>query len=271
MRISSLLLTCLALVAGSVAAAPVSSASAVAAPSVTVTPSTGLAGGDTVSVAGAGLPPSTAMRVVQCNRIYPVSYGEFCNVLTTTTADSAGTVSVDVTLDDPAWLNQPEGDATPVYCRADQCRIFLVWTDSAGIQRWAASPRLKFPGAPATIVVRPAKNLYKKQWVYVSGTAFGAAGHTVLIAEKACYRVSQGSGCYGALPAVSTTVRPGGYYAVRYLARRFLADGSDCTNPQNLGLCELNVTVLDSNGHPDDTFGVSSIGQPAAWLSFRTG
>ena len=271
MRISSLLLTCLALVAGSVAAAPLSAASAVAAPSVTVTPSTGLAGGDTVSVTGTGLPPSTAVQVVQCNRIYPVSYGEYCGALTTTRADSAGNVSIAVALDDPAWLNQPEGDATPIYCRADQCRIFLEWTDSAGDQHWAASPRLKFLGAPATIVVKPAKNLYKKQWVYVSGTAFGAAGHTVRITEEACYRVSQGSGCYGALPAVSTTVRPGGYYAVRYLARRFLADGSDCTNSENLGLCEMNAAVLDSNGQPDDTFGVSRIGQPAVLLSFRTG
>jgi hypothetical protein len=70
---------------------------------------------------------------------------------------------------------------------------------------------------------------------------------------------------------VRTTVRPGGSYTAYYPVRRFLADGTDCTDPNILGLCELNVTVLDNSGHPDDSFGVSSIGDPAALLSFRTG
>ena len=145
-----------------------------------------------------------------------------------------------------------------------------MWNDSSGRQQVIASQRLIFAGSPATIAAKPATNLPKRKWVLVTGTAFGASGHAVLIREEACYRVSQGSGCYGARRAVWTVVRPSGFYAAYYPVRRFLADGTDCADPNILGLCELNAAVLDSNGIPDDSFGVSRIGAPAALLSFRT-
>ena len=103
----------------------------------------------------------------------------------------------------------------------------------------------------------------------VSGTAFGAEGHTVRVLEEACFSIVQGSGCYGALPAVTTTVRADGTYAVHYRVRRLLSDGTDCTG-DILGFCELTVVVLDSAGNPDDTFGISRRGQPALPLTFRT-
>jgi len=68
-----------------------------------------------------------------------------------------------------------------------------------------------------------------------------------------------------------TTVRADGTYAVHYRVRRYLADGTDCAGGWGvLGECGLSVIVLDANGIPDDSFGVSRIGQPAAALSFRT-
>jgi hypothetical protein len=208
------------------------------------------------------------VRVIECD-IFVGDPESDCPDLTTTTADSAGNVSVDVTLGDPVYRSQPFGDSIPVYCRADICRIFLVWNDQNGDQQVLASDTLKFTGSPATIAAHPATNLRKRQRVHVTGTAYGAKGHTVRILEEACYWIIQGSGCYGALPAVSATVRRNGTYAVRYRVRRFLADGTDCTG-DILGFCELNVVVLDANGNPDNSFGVSSIGQPAAVLTFRT-
>jgi hypothetical protein len=188
-----------------------------------------------------------------------------------TTADPAGHVSVNITLVDPVHVTDPVGDDVPLYCRADHCRIFLVWNDSSGQQHAIASQRLFFKGAPATIAAKPDTNLPAKQFVRVTGTVYGASGRTLLIREEACYDIIQGRGCYGARPAVWTVVRPGGFYAAYYPVRRFLADGTDCTDPSILGSCELNVEVLDHKGNPDNSFGVSFYGEPGAFLSFRTG
>jgi hypothetical protein len=246
---------------------------AVTAGPVTVVPSTGLAGGDTVAVSAAGITPSAVVQVIQCSKNYfeLESAGYACPLGTTTNADSAGHVSVDITLADPVHVSDPVGEDLPVYCRADHCRIFLVWNDSSGEQQAIASPRLFFQGAPATIAAKPATNLRAKQFVRVTGTVSGASGRTLLIREEACFEIIQGRGCYGARHAVWTVVRPGGFYAAYYPVRRFLADGTDCTDPNILGSCELNVTVLTHKGSPDDSFGVSYFGEPAAWLSFQTG
>ena len=275
MKSIRLLVACTALLIGAVTAAgPASAAPTVTADPVTVVPSTGLAGGDTVAVSAAAITPLAAVKVIQCSKGFweQQNFGYTCFPVTTTTADPAGNVSVDIALADPVFVATPlNGDDIPLYCRADVCRIYLVWTDSSGTQHAIASQRLIFKGSPATIAATPATNLRAHQWVHVTGTVYGARGQTLLIREEACYAIEEGSGCYGARPAVWTTVRPGGFYAAYYPVRRFLADGTDCTDPNILGLCELNVTVLDSNGIPDDSFGVSRIGDPAALLSFRTG
>jgi hypothetical protein len=269
MKVIQAFLACTALLIGSaVAADPATAGPTVAASSVTVIPSTGLAGGATVGVIAAGLTPSAAVRVIECD-VFIGDPSNDCSDQATTTADSAGNVSVDVTLLDPVYRAEPFGDPTPVYCRADICRIFLVWNDDSGIQQELASDNLEFTGSPATIAASPATNLRKRQWVHVTGTAREAEGHKVRIIEEACFSIVQGSGCYGALPAVSTTVRQDGTYSVRYRVRRFLANGTDCTG-DILGFCELNVVVLDTSGNPDDSFGVSRRGQPGAALAFRT-
>lgn len=244
-----------------------------AAGAVTVVPSTGLAGGDTVAVSAAGITPSAAVQVIQCSTFYfeMENDGYTCPAGTTTTADPAGHVSVDITLADPLHIFDPVGEDVPLYCRADHCRIILAWNDSSGTQQAIASPRLFFKGAPATITANPATDLRAKQFVHVTGTVYGASGRTLLIREEACYMIIQGRGCYGARQAVWTVVRPGGFYAAYYPVRRFLPDGTDCADPGILGSCELNVQVLDHKGNPDDSFGVSRFGDPAAWLSFRTG
>jgi hypothetical protein len=231
-----------------------------------VTPSKGLAGGDVVKVTASGITPSASVQVIQC-REPDGDPADVCAPTLTTTASAAGRVSVKLTLADPVWLSQEIGDSIPVYCRADQCHVFLQWTDPDGDQQVLSSPRLWFKGAPATITASPATDLRNRQVVDVNGTAFGAAGHKFEVLEEACYAVSQGSGCYGQLPAVHGRIGKNGRYHVRYRARRYLAGGTDCNDPNLLGLCELTVIVF-TKGQPDNSFGVSAIGQPLALITF---
>ena len=237
---------------------------------VTVVPSTGLAGGDTVLVTAAGLTPAATVQVVQCD-IYTGDPEQDCYPRTTTTADSGGHVAVKVGLVDPVYRAEPEGDPRPVYCRADICHIFLAWPDQDGNQQVLRSQALTFRGSPATITASQSSGLPRHEIVHVTGTALGARWHQVKILEEACYSIVQGSGCYGQYPSVSTIVGRNGTYSVLYQVRRFLPDGTDCAAPDILGFCELSVIVIGRNGRPDDSFGVSVRGQPALPLTFRTG
>jgi hypothetical protein len=239
---------------------------AVAAPAVAVSPSHGLVGGRNVHVSGTGLTPAASVTVIECD-VYIGDPEQDCFPLTTTTASSSGAVSLGVTVTAVPLRNEPFGDPTPIYCRADGCHIFLAWTDQNGETQVASSTALEFAGAPARIHTRPASDLTDGQVIHVNGSAYGAFGHKVLVLEEACYNIIQGSGCYGALPAVSTFVEPDGTFAVTYHASRFLADGTDCSDPDILGSCEMSVVVLN-HGQPDDSFGVSRIGQPAAQITF---
>jgi len=244
-------------------------AAAASAPGVTVTPSSRLSGGDTVSVSGWGLTPRAGVQVIQCD-VFTGDPEQDCWPRVTTTSGAHGGVHVQVSLLDPVYRTMPEGDPKPIYCRADSCRIFLVWTDASGTQRVLQSSRLFFVGSPATIKATPATDLPASRLVKVTGTAFGANGHTVKVHEAACYSIVQGSGCYGDYSAVSSRVRSDGTYSVSYRVHRYLIDGTDCASQDILGACELTVAVLDGARQADDSFGVSRRGQPAAWLQFRT-
>ncbi len=266
---SAVVILGMAAVAAPAAAAPVRhDARASTSSVVTVTPRTALAGGDTVKVTATGITPSASVHVIQCDTYVGDSERD-CAPTLTTTASSTGHVRVSLTLQDPVFRSQPFGDSIPVYCRADHCRVFLAWTDQAGEPQDSSSGTLKFKGAPATIVVSTATNLHGRQLVGVRGTAFGARGHKIKVLEEACYAIIQGSGCYGQLPAVASVVRDNGRYFVHYRVTQFLADGTDCNDPGILGSCELSVIVL-TKGQPDNSYGLSSIGQPAAQITFRS-
>ncbi|MFL6139211.1 MAG: neocarzinostatin apoprotein domain-containing protein [Frankiaceae bacterium] len=238
-------------------------------PVVSVTPSTGLARGDTVTVDASGLPPGTAVQVTQCDT-FSGDYLNDCMHGPFMTSDGAGRLSTSVTLVDPVHRSQEFGDGLPVYCRADVCRIFLSWTDAAGDLQVASSDPLEFTGAPATITASPSTDLRARQHVRVSGTAYGAEGRTVVVVEEACFDIIQGSGCYGTIVKRSGWVARDGTYALSVKATRYLADGTDCADAANiLGHCQLTARILDASGQPDESFGVSSLGDPGALLTFR--
>jgi hypothetical protein len=245
---------------------------------VAVFPSSGLVRGSHVTIKASGVTPSTLVRVVQCDgydddpetdcpggRAPTTSTGSW-----TTTSSPTGRVSLRVKLADPVFRAQEFGDAKPVYCRADLCRLFLVWDDAEATRHVLASGRLTFAGSPATIGVTPSSDLAALKWVAVAGTAPGAEGHTIKVLEQACFTLVQGRGCYGQLPVKWGTVRADGTFRVKYPAQRHLGDeaATDCTDPDMLGACVLSVLVLDTLGRHDDSFGVRDYGDPAAPLSF---
>jgi hypothetical protein len=254
---------------GSMSAAQASSAS----PTLTVKPTGHLGAGSVVSVRMTHLPWNTPVRLVQCNQFDPNAINDespYCPDLADTTSNGSGQVTDSVTLNDPVFVIQPFGDDQPLYCRSQQCRLFAVWTNQAGTVKWL-SAQLWFTGSPATIAASPSTGLADGQRVHVTGTAIGASGRTVDVVEEACYDIIQGSGCYGTEALGSAVVGLHGGWSLYVNVTRLLADGTDCADSANiLGACQLTARVLTGSGQPDNTYGVASLGQPGASLTFST-
>jgi hypothetical protein len=266
----------LATALGASAAVPTLAATASAEPAITVSPSTGLAGGDPVAVEANGLPPGASVRVNQCEPRNDSDY--VCPDIATVTADAAGRLSTTVVLADPVWRSRPFGHASPVYCRADVCRLLLSWTDASGSEQTVSSDALEFTGSPATLEASPSTGLRRVQRVRVHGTAFGAEGRTVTVVQELCHDIVQDTGCGGAVLLRTGTVRADGTFAFPVKARRFMSEGTtpeqvhDCAIWEFLNWCQLTAHVLDATGQIDESFGASSFGDPGVILTgnFRT-
>jgi hypothetical protein len=265
-------------VAGSAAGTARVSASAVtpavATPSVFVRPLAHLGAGSVVNVRLRGLPPNTTVQFTQCSDAFVDTQPEVsgCNAqsgpLPSGQTNSLGRLFTTVTLGDPVYIQEEFGDPLPIYCRADQCRLFAVWTDAEGDQQVLASQELEFKGSPATIAVKPNSNLAATQKVAVSGSAYGADGRQVQVLEEACIAIIQGHGCFDQLPAVTTRIGTRGTFSVHYHVQRYLPDGTDCAGDIGDEYCQLTVIVLNSVGQPDYTFGDPTWGDPHGAISF---
>jgi hypothetical protein len=237
-------------------------------PRVTVQPDTGLVRGSVVHLAAAGLPGGTEVNLIECN-VPTTDTGsgpEGCPVLFTPTTAADGTLAIDLQPRDLVFRFEPFGDDRPVYCLADICRLYVEWTDGSGSHS-IHTRKMVFTGSPATIVVTPSTGLVGGQRVHVSGSAKGSFGRYVTIVEESCFFIVQGSGCDGALPLATFKLSSTDTYSGSVSLFRILGDGQDCADNQ-FG-CELSVVVLNDRGLPDDAFGVSRIGQPAAVLTFQ--
>jgi hypothetical protein len=241
-------------------------APAVATPSISVTPHDQLRGGEPVVVRATGLAPATAVRLVQCPFFDPEADPldqPYCSDLATGTTDATGLLLTTVSVADPVYINEPFGDPRPVYCRADTCRMFVTWLDSAGVRQDVGSKPLHFTGLPATLAVTPNVALQDGQRVVVSGSAYGAQGRTLVIVEEACYTMVQGAGCYGTRVLATSRVGSRGGWWLKVPVHRSLADGTDCSDPDAItGVCQLTARILKPDGTPDDSFGVARLGQP---------
>jgi hypothetical protein len=238
-------------------------------PSIQVSRTTGLKGGDQVRVIARGFAPGSEVQVIQCD-YFADSPDRVCLNTQAVTAGTTGRISTVVTLGDPVWWERDVGQPRPTYCRADICHLFAVGYDSAGQRLTLESVALRFTGSPATITATLDTDLAASQWVKVRGTAYGAEGHQVQIVERACFDIIQETGCYQPGKIVTTRVHSDGTYSAWYLAKGILVDGSDCAEGFYLGDCFLSVAVLDSAGQPDDSFGVFWWGDMSTPLAFRT-
>jgi Neocarzinostatin family len=239
------------------------------APRIGVSPSTHLAEGEVVSVRLRHLPAGATVDLFECD-VFDIGTEPPCGApVAITTASRVGSAKAAVTLQDPVYRSEEFGDPTVVYCRSDVCRIIATWTDANGQQHAVATAPLDFTGAPATIAVSDADDLVDGQQILVTGTALGAAGRRVAYTEEACFSLVQGSGCYGQIGLGEGVVERDGTFHQLVTVHRFLGDGTDCADQVDLlGTCEISAAVLRADGQPDDTYGVASRGQPAAFLSF---
>jgi hypothetical protein len=236
-------------------------------PQVTVQPSQGLSTSSTVHLAAAGLPAITSVDLIECDRPTTIFNDgvEGCPVLSSPTTATDGTMSIDLNPRDLVFRSEPLGDPVPVYCRADDCRYYVEWTDGKG-RHSIHTRKMQFTGSPATISATPASGLVDGERVRVNGSAKGSSGRYVTIVEESCYAIIQGSGCDGALPLATFKLTATDTYSGSVRLFRFLGDGEDCRDA--LFGCQLSVTVLDDRGLPDDSFGVSRLGRPAVELTF---
>ncbi|GAA1642859.1 hypothetical protein ACFQY4_06550 [Catellatospora bangladeshensis] len=239
------------------------------APTASAHPSRGLDAYTYVIVKGSGLPPSTPIRVVQCDQPSYQVDGDVlgCPVLRTGSTDGAGSYNDSFNPFPLVYRSLEYGDPVPVYCRADICRYFLEWTDAVtGELHSVPSGLLYFVGAPATVALSQSAGLVDGQQVIVTGSAKGSQGRYVTIVQARCYQLVQGSGCSGQLPLVSVPLRDNDTFRVKVPVYRHLADLTDCRD--EFFPCRLIAVVLDTDGRPDDTFGVSSLGDPGVVVTF---
>ena len=244
-------------------------------PTMTLDRSTDLAAGGHVLVTLAHLPARTSVQFAQCDsRFDPANAVYGCDARTgplpAAKTSTSGSLVIRLTVGDPLYLAQEEGDALPVYCRADQCRIFAVWTSKAGVLQSLASARLQFRGSPATITAAPAADLTDGQPVVAKGTAVGALGQHLVVVEEDCFNLIQETGCEGTVVLGQTVVAAHGLWQLSVHVARVLPDGIDCSDPDSYipdSTCQLTARVMTA-GQPDDSYGISRYGDPGATLAF---
>lgn len=242
------------------------------APRVTVNPFTGLHDGDPVTVAAHGLPPHTTVNIVECDTPTQYDEDEFFNgclpSLTTATTDGAGRLRVSLAI--PAvtdYYQEPNENPDPEYCRDDMCRVFVEWTDTAGHQSVGTRP-MHFVGSAATIAISPGAGLTNGIRVRVTGRAKGSTGHYVRIVEQTCDFSLAQQGCGDTVTLATLRLTRRDTFSGHVRLYQHFPGGVDCPNLNTEDLCLLTAVVLNADGVPDDTFGVSSLGDPGVDLQF---
>jgi hypothetical protein len=262
-------LTIVGLVAGSLLAPVLANPATAGEPRVRVTPSTGLVRGDTVVVKVHGLPAHTAAGLSECDQFFQIDVGDVfnCPTVGSLTTNGGGNGSARLALTDPINVVDPLSSHR-AYCRAEQCRMWVWWHDSAGDIQQVASAVMEFTGSPATIEANPNVGLVNRQRVRTHGTAYGAEGETIAVYQQVCAE-KFGTTCDGESLRGSTVVHSDDTWSLAVRVRRFLPN-ADCTDLAAAieEDCRLSVRVIDSSGHVDPSFGLPAAGEPGVLMLF---
>jgi hypothetical protein len=214
------------------------------AAAITVTPSTGLVQGDTVTVAGTGFPAATMLGVIQC---IPGTGVESCNTntLAYVTTNGSGAFSMTFT---PRRILRVAGvnhDCSTL----GECRIGVgTVPDGSG---GTADADIRFdpsvpPPPPPTITATPDTGLLDNGSVVVSGEGFDPS-QFVYVLQCLAPAADDGSNCrFNGSADVQTS--PSGTFTLSVTVRRVLflqGTATDCADP---GACVLVAT----SGYPGD-------------------
>ncbi len=158
---------------------------------ITVTPSTGLLGNQSVTVAGSGFLPADQVWVRECAVVDAECQGSFLQVIT----DAAGAFSTPLTV----RLRVNDATGTTTHCLAVDC---IVRASSHTDLEFEASAPITFdPGQPPpslpSITVTPSTGLLHDQTVTITGTGFDPAEYVditeCIATDPYCYEYLVGA------------------------------------------------------------------------------
>jgi hypothetical protein len=251
----------------------VPAAQADTAPLVRVVPSTGLTERTPVRITARGLPASTTVEVIVCDRPPDEENACLTDLAHEVTTDSRGRLDLTVQVPALAFYDHDISGRQPIYCRADVCAVHVTWRDDAGtIAGSVASRTLTFVGSPATITASVTEELVDGQRIRVTGTALGSDAPYVTVLEQRCSgRLGQVE-CDPELPLATVRLRPDDTFAadVRVFREPPLADCVD--GGDTVVECYLVARIL-RNGYTgaDETFGVPAYAHPRVEIQFASG
>ena len=212
---------------------------AIANPTITVTPSTGLLAGQSVTVTGAGFLAGDFLRVSECAAVDPFcsSFGTFVS------ADNNGAFSTPLIV----RLRVSDGAGSATHCLAVEC---IVRAESGSDAEYLADAPISFdpnqplPPVPA-ITVNPSTGLLHDQSVTITGTGFDA-NNFVEISECAA---ATGPFCGDFLTSTQTDAR-GAFTtssAVTRLVSAFGPGGTSIVDCAVAAGCTINAAGFSSN------------------------
>ncbi len=138
-------------------------------PQITLTPATGLSGGQSVTVTGTGFVPNNDVYVRECAASDSFCSGQSAFLL----ADGNGAFSTPLTVQ----VFVDDGQGTTTHCLVVAC---IVRAESMSDLEYAASAPIAFdPNQPVPVLpkvtVTPSTNLAHEQSVVIAGTGFGSS------------------------------------------------------------------------------------------------
>lgn len=237
-------------------------------PGVWVSPASDLEAGDPVWVTARGLPATTAVTIFLCD--WPADDWSWCDTsLGEATTTAAGTLSLRVRVTDPVYRTPVSLlQALPIYCRADNCRVFVTWVDN-WIPVSVGSDSLEFTGSPGTVTASPDIDLQDAQRVRVTGTAYGSDARSVQIWQHECVSYYGVEDCSSKILLTTVPLRRDDTFAATVRVHKFGGSEGAVCGAADTRWCTLSAHIIDpKTGLPDPTFGDPRFADPGTSISF---